>query len=99
MQRGATGFVGLDNQYVFAMFPFLLFLPVHVRSFHAGRGATCYLNSLLQSLFMTPELRGGLYTVTDDELGIQARVLFRRSRRRGRAQARCNRCAVSTAAH
>ena len=33
------------------------------------QGATCYLNSLLQSLFFTPELRDGIYALTADELG------------------------------
>lgn len=28
----------------------------------SNQGATCYLNSLLQSLFMTPEFRQGLYS-------------------------------------
>lgn len=28
-----------------------------------SRGATCYLNSLLQALFMTPEFRGALYSL------------------------------------
>jgi ubiquitin C-terminal hydrolase len=27
----------------------------------ANQGATCYLNSLLQSLFMTPEFRNAIY--------------------------------------
>lgn len=28
----------------------------------SNQGATCYMNSLLQSLFMTPEFRNGLYS-------------------------------------
>lgn len=28
-----------------------------------ARGATCYLNALLQALYMTPELRDGLFSV------------------------------------
>lgn len=28
----------------------------------SNQGATCYLNSLIQTLYMTPELRKGLYT-------------------------------------
>ncbi|CAH0493884.1 unnamed protein product [Peronospora farinosa] len=30
----------------------------------SNQGATCYMNSLLQSMFMTPEFRQGLYTWT-----------------------------------
>lgn len=47
--RGASGFVGLQNQ-----------------------GMTCYLNSLLQTMFLTPELRAGLYHVPLQELGMNA---------------------------
>lgn len=36
-----------------------------------GRGATCYLNSLLQAMFMTPELRAGLYAIPPDDLGLE----------------------------
>ncbi|XP_060593395.1 ubiquitin carboxyl-terminal hydrolase 40-like, partial [Ruditapes philippinarum] len=32
-------------------------------------GATCYLNSLLQTLLLTPELRDGLFCLSEDELG------------------------------
>ncbi|ETO25270.1 Ubiquitin carboxyl-terminal hydrolase family protein, partial [Reticulomyxa filosa] len=32
--------------------------------------ATCYLNSLLQSMYFTPELRRGLYELPEDELGV-----------------------------
>jgi len=35
-----------------------------------NQGATCYLNSLLQALYLTPEIRQGLYDLTDDELGL-----------------------------
>ena len=35
-------------------------------------GATCYLNSLLQSLYMTPEWRQGLYQLDEDDIGWQA---------------------------
>jgi len=41
---------------------------------HVGllnQGATCYLNSLLQCMYMTPELRAGLYALSDEELGVQ----------------------------
>ncbi len=35
-----------------------------------NQGATCYLNSLIQSLFMTPELRRGLFAVDPVDLGL-----------------------------
>ena len=35
-----------------------------------NQGATCYLNSLIQALYMTPELRRGIYALTTDELGM-----------------------------
>ena len=34
-----------------------------------NQGATCYLNSLIQAMYMTPELRFGLYSVNPTELG------------------------------
>ncbi|XP_076349465.1 ubiquitin carboxyl-terminal hydrolase 40-like isoform X2 [Tachypleus tridentatus] len=34
-----------------------------------NQGATCYLNSLLQTLLFTPEFREGLFQVVEDELG------------------------------
>ncbi|XP_071811741.1 ubiquitin carboxyl-terminal hydrolase 40-like isoform X1 [Apostichopus japonicus] len=34
-----------------------------------NRGATCYLNSLLQTLLLTPELREALFCLGPDELG------------------------------
>jgi len=33
------------------------------------RGATCYLNSLIQAMFMTPEFRHGLFKIDPEELG------------------------------
>ena len=36
-----------------------------------NQGATCYLNSLLQSLYMTPELRSGVFSVNPLDLGVQ----------------------------
>jgi ubiquitin C-terminal hydrolase len=35
-----------------------------------NQGATCYLNSLLQSLFMIPEFRRGLFTLSDADFGM-----------------------------
>ncbi|XP_033761704.1 ubiquitin carboxyl-terminal hydrolase 40-like [Pecten maximus] len=34
-----------------------------------NQGATCYLNSLLQTLFLTPEFREALFDLGDDDLG------------------------------
>ncbi|XP_053373071.1 ubiquitin carboxyl-terminal hydrolase 40-like isoform X2 [Mercenaria mercenaria] len=34
-----------------------------------NQGATCYLNSLLQTLLLTPEFRDGLFCLREDELG------------------------------
>ena len=59
----------------------------------SNQGATCYLNSLLQSLYMTPEFRAGLYEWTYDEakdgpkedcIPYQLQSLF------GRMQLRCD---------
>ncbi|XP_054712261.1 ubiquitin carboxyl-terminal hydrolase 40-like [Uloborus diversus] len=35
-----------------------------------NQGATCYLNSLLQTLLYTPEFREGIFSLTDAELGV-----------------------------
>jgi uncharacterized UBP type Zn finger protein len=35
-----------------------------------NQGATCYLNSLLQAMFFTPELRFGLFKIDPVELGV-----------------------------
>ncbi|XP_071484115.1 ubiquitin carboxyl-terminal hydrolase 40-like [Diadema antillarum] len=35
----------------------------------ANQGATCYLNSLLQTLLLTPEFRESLFSLRQDELG------------------------------
>lgn len=35
-----------------------------------NQGMTCYLNSLLQTMFLTPELRAGLYQVPVEDLGM-----------------------------
>lgn len=34
-----------------------------------NRGATCYLNSLIQVMYMTPEFRSGLFSVDPLDLG------------------------------
>jgi uncharacterized UBP type Zn finger protein len=39
-----------------------------------NQGATCYLNSLLQSLYMTPELRSALYTWEYDPARMEPRT-------------------------
>ena len=36
-----------------------------------NQGATCYLNSLIQSMYMTPELRHGLFGIDPADLGVQ----------------------------
>ena len=36
-----------------------------------NQGATCYLNSLIQAMYMTPELRFGLFSVDPKDLGVQ----------------------------
>jgi ubiquitin carboxyl-terminal hydrolase 40 len=36
-----------------------------------NQGATCYLNSLLQSMYMTPELRFGLFQIDPVDLGVE----------------------------
>jgi len=38
-----------------------------------NQGATCYMNSLLQAIFMTPELRKALYDLTPSDLRIRWR--------------------------
>lgn len=35
-----------------------------------NQGATCYLNSLIQTLFLTPEFRKQLFSLTADEVGL-----------------------------
>ncbi len=35
-----------------------------------NQGATCYLNSLIQALYMTPELRHGLFKIDPVNLGV-----------------------------
>eukprot|EP01035_Chromulina_nebulosa_P021140 gene21140-27392_t len=40
----------------------------------SNQGATCYLNSLLQSMYMTPELREGIFSLDPDELGVNIKI-------------------------
>eukprot|EP00483_Globobulimina_turgida_P011269 UN11291 len=35
-----------------------------------NQGATCYLNSLIQTLFLTPEFRQELFSLTPNEVGL-----------------------------
>jgi hypothetical protein len=35
------------------------------------RGATCYLNSAIQSLFMAPEFRAAVFQLPADELNVE----------------------------
>lgn len=46
-------------------------LPRHPCGFSGieNQGATCYLNSLLQTLLYTPEFREGLFALSEEELG------------------------------
>lgn len=37
-----------------------------------NQGATCYLNSLIQAMYMTPEIRFGLFNVDPKELGVSS---------------------------
>lgn len=37
-----------------------------------NQGATCYLNSLIQALYMTPEFRAMIYRLSPEELGLDA---------------------------
>lgn len=43
--------------------------PIAYVSHGADRGSTCYMNALLQVMYMTPELRAGLFQVDPNELG------------------------------
>ena len=69
-------FVGLLNQYVGGEFPpdgcssnsFYLCKIAQNRNF--CRGSTCYLNSLIQALFLTPEFRNAIFSIPLEELGL-----------------------------
>ena len=39
-----------------------------MKDLHAIRGATCYLNSLIQALYMTPELRTAVFSLSEEDL-------------------------------
>ncbi len=36
-----------------------------------NRGSTCYLNSLIQILYMTPEFRNGIFSLNGEEVGFE----------------------------
>lgn len=65
--RGASGFVGLKNQCARPSRPTLAHLTRLAR-----RGATCYLNSLIQALYLTPEFRAGLFAIDPHALNVDA---------------------------
>jgi hypothetical protein len=52
----------IETRYVDHVGAYVI-LPFH-------RGATCYLNSLIQSMYMTPELREGMFSIDPVELGV-----------------------------
>jgi hypothetical protein len=58
-EKSTTGFVGLGNQGNFTMHV-IAFLSL---SLFGIEGATCYMNSLIQSFYMTPDLRHAIYKV------------------------------------
>lgn len=64
-QRPSSNFVGLMNQYVETTSFLYLFV----------RGATCYLNSLLQALYMTSEFRQGIYDLVPDQIEQESLVV------------------------
>ena len=45
--------------------------PAHGVAGLLNQGTTCYLNSLLQTMFLTHELRWGLYSLSEEELGAE----------------------------
>ena len=55
------------------------------------RGATCYLNSLIQSLYMTPDFRRALFSLTDEDVNLKMVLWVARSRN-GRAFCSCECC-------
>ena len=65
-ERASCGFMGLKVIYLTYYMQSLNFIFLA-----QNQGATCYLNSLLQVLYMTPELREGLYQLDPYELGYE----------------------------
>ena len=41
-----------------------------------NQGATCYLNSIVQNLYMTPEFRSTVFKLTADDLNYQVILYF-----------------------
>jgi uncharacterized UBP type Zn finger protein len=39
-----------------------------------NQGATCYLNSIVQNLYMTPEFRSTIFKLTKDDLNYQVNL-------------------------
>lgn len=79
INRPPSNFVGLLNQFVTSFFEsfesiFLIFLFGY--SISSYRGATCYLNSLIQLLFMTPEMRAPFLSLTPEEIGLVCFLFF-----------------------
>lgn len=60
--------------------------PIHIKK-NTNRGATCYLNALIQLLYMIPELRQGLYGVDPQELGLEHLLLEEAEAREAAARA------------
>lgn len=44
-----------------------------------NQGATCYLNSLLQTLYMAPEFRRGMYALDEKEIGLAEYEAYERA--------------------
>ena len=53
-----------------------LFFGYAVYVLYVCRGATCYLNSLIQAMYMTPELRLGLFAIDPAELGVDVDAMI-----------------------
>lgn len=76
--RQASGFVGLENQCVLSFFLLSCLFSSDAIRFSllwvcaVRRGATCYMNSLIQLLYMCPEFRQSIFQLSEKELGVQA---------------------------